>query len=89
SLPPLPSGSTPTCVPCVEGRQHAAPHSSAFPPTEAPLQTLHMDVWGPARVRGQGHYSRYTTVFPLRTKSCAAWTCAGVVGCCGVRGSRP
>ncbi|CAI7912115.1 unnamed protein product [Closterium sp. NIES-54] len=45
---------------------------------EAPLQTLHMDVWGPARVRGQGHeryfllvvddYSRYTTVFPLRSK---------------------
>ncbi|CAI7846572.1 unnamed protein product, partial [Closterium sp. NIES-54] len=56
----------------------AAPHSSTFPPTEAPLQTLHMDVWGPARVRGQGHecyfllvvddYSRYTTVFPLRSK---------------------
>ncbi|CAI7931072.1 unnamed protein product, partial [Closterium sp. NIES-54] len=47
-------------------------------PTEAPLQTLHMDVWGPARVRGQGHEryfllvvddnSRYTTVFPLRSK---------------------
>ncbi|CAI7791682.1 unnamed protein product [Closterium sp. NIES-53] len=78
SLPPLPSGPTPTCVPCVEGRQRAAPHSSAFPPTEAPLQTLHMDVWGPTRVRGQGHeryfllvvddYSRYTTVFPLRSK---------------------
>ncbi|CAI7917385.1 unnamed protein product, partial [Closterium sp. NIES-54] len=56
----------------------AAPHSSSFPPTEAPLQTLHLDVWGPARVRGQGHewyfllvvddYTRYTTVFPLRTK---------------------
>ncbi|CAI7855005.1 unnamed protein product [Closterium sp. NIES-54] len=78
SLPPLPSGPTPTCVPCVEGRQRAAPHSSAFPPTEAPLQTLHMDVWGTARFRGQGHeryfllvvddYSRYTTVFPLRSK---------------------
>ncbi|CAI7873215.1 unnamed protein product [Closterium sp. NIES-53] len=54
SLPPLPPGPAPTCVPCVEGRQRAAPHSS-FPPTEAPLQTLHMDVWGPARVRGQGH----------------------------------
>ncbi|CAI5493928.1 unnamed protein product [Closterium sp. Naga37s-1] len=37
-----------------------------------------MDVWGPARVRGQGHeryfllvvddYSRYTTLFPLRSK---------------------
>ncbi|CAI7756277.1 unnamed protein product [Closterium sp. NIES-53] len=78
SLPPLPPGPAPTCVPCVEGRQRAAPHSSEFPPTEAPLQTLHMDVWGPARVRGQGHeryfllvvddYSRYTTVFPLRSK---------------------
>ncbi|CAI7805905.1 unnamed protein product, partial [Closterium sp. NIES-53] len=78
SLPPLPPGPAPTCVPCVEGRQRAAPHSSSFPQTEASLQTLHMDVWGPARVRGQGHeryfllvvddYSRYTTVFPLRSK---------------------
>ncbi|CAI7805827.1 unnamed protein product [Closterium sp. NIES-53] len=78
SLPPLPPGPAPTCVPCVEGWQRAAPHSSTFPPIEAPLQTLHMDVWGPARVRGQGHeryfllvvddYSRYTTVFPLRIK---------------------
>ncbi|CAI7793762.1 unnamed protein product, partial [Closterium sp. NIES-53] len=77
SLPPLPRGPAPTCVPCVEGWQRAAPHSSTFPPTEAPLQTLHMDVWGPARVRGQGHeryfllvvddYSRYTIVFPLRS----------------------
>ncbi|CAI7751125.1 unnamed protein product [Closterium sp. NIES-53] len=78
SLPPLPPGPAPTCVPCVEGKQRAAPHSSSFPPTEAHLQTLHMDLWGPARVRGQGHeryfllvvddYSRHTTVFPLRSK---------------------
>ncbi|CAI7777001.1 unnamed protein product, partial [Closterium sp. NIES-53] len=78
SLPPLPPGPAPTCVPYVEGRQRAAPHSSEFPPTEAPLQILHMDVWGPARIRGQDHeryfllvvddYSRYTTVFPLRSK---------------------
>ncbi|CAI7764212.1 unnamed protein product, partial [Closterium sp. NIES-53] len=78
SLPPLPPGPAPTCVPCVEGRQRAAPHSSEFRPIEAPLQTLHMDVWGPARVRGQGHeryfllvvddYSRYTAGFPLRSK---------------------
>ncbi|CAI7789790.1 unnamed protein product, partial [Closterium sp. NIES-54] len=46
SLPPLPPGPAPTCVPCVEGRQRAAPHSSSFPPTEAPLRTLHMDVKG-------------------------------------------
>ncbi|CAI5933851.1 unnamed protein product [Closterium sp. NIES-64] len=41
-------------------------------------RTLHMDVWGLARVRGQGHeryfvlvvddFLRYTTVFPLRSK---------------------
>ncbi|CAI7884752.1 unnamed protein product, partial [Closterium sp. NIES-54] len=78
SLPPLPPGPAPTCVPCVEGRQRAAPHSSSFPPTEAPLQNLHMNVWCPTRVRGQGHeryfllvvddYSRYTKVFPLRSK---------------------
>ncbi|CAI7901018.1 unnamed protein product [Closterium sp. NIES-54] len=43
SLPPLPPGPALTCVPCVEGRQRAAPHSSEFPPTEDPLQTLHMD----------------------------------------------
>ncbi|CAI7863683.1 unnamed protein product [Closterium sp. NIES-54] len=77
-LPPLPPSPAPPCLPCVEGRQRAAPHSSSFPPTTAPLQTLHMDVWGPAHVRGQGQeryflivvddYSRYTTVFPLRTK---------------------
>ncbi|CAI7886895.1 unnamed protein product [Closterium sp. NIES-54] len=35
SLPPLRPGPAPTCVPCVEGRQRAAPHSSTFPPTGA------------------------------------------------------
>ncbi|CAI7765801.1 unnamed protein product, partial [Closterium sp. NIES-53] len=49
-----------------------------FPLTTAPLQTLHMDVWGPARISGQGHEcyfllvvddcTRYTTLFPLRSK---------------------
>ncbi|CAI7826008.1 unnamed protein product [Closterium sp. NIES-54] len=58
--------------------QRAAPHSSSFPPMTAPLQTLHMGMWGPARVSGQGReryfllvvddYTRYTTVFSLRSK---------------------
>ncbi|CAI7869129.1 unnamed protein product [Closterium sp. NIES-54] len=49
-----------------------------FPPTIAPLQSLHMDMWGPARVSEQSReryfllavedYTRYTTVFPLRSK---------------------
>ncbi|CAI7848719.1 unnamed protein product [Closterium sp. NIES-54] len=78
SLPPLPPSPAPPCLPCVKRRQHAAPHSSSFPPTSAPLQTLHMDVWGLARVSGQSRecyfllvvddYTRYTTVFPLRSK---------------------
>ncbi|CAI7863017.1 unnamed protein product [Closterium sp. NIES-54] len=78
SLPPLSPSPAPPCPPCVEGRQRAAPHSSLFPPTTAPLQTLHMDVWGHARVSGPGReryfllvgddYTRYTTVFPLRSK---------------------
>ncbi|CAI7730373.1 unnamed protein product [Closterium sp. NIES-53] len=51
----------------------AAPHSSS-----APLQALHMDMWGPAYLSGQGRERyflliiedcmRYTTVFPLRSK---------------------
>ncbi|CAI7923451.1 unnamed protein product [Closterium sp. NIES-53] len=78
SLPPLPPPPAPPCLPCVEGQQRAAPHSSSFPPTTAPLQTLHIDVWGPARVSGQGReryfllvvdvYTGYTTVFPLSSK---------------------
>ncbi|CAI7840880.1 unnamed protein product [Closterium sp. NIES-53] len=78
SLPPLPPSPALPCLSCVEGRQRAAPHSSSFPSTTAPLQTLHMDVWGPARVSGQScecyfllvvdDYTRYTTVFPLRSK---------------------
>ncbi|CAI7830777.1 unnamed protein product, partial [Closterium sp. NIES-54] len=78
SLPPLPPLPAPPCLPCVEGRQRAAPHSSSFPPTTAPLQTLHMEVWGPARGSGQNRkryfqmvvddYTPYTTVFPLRSK---------------------
>ncbi|CAI7841482.1 unnamed protein product, partial [Closterium sp. NIES-53] len=75
SLPPLPPSPAPPCLLCVEGRQSATPHSSSFPPTTAPLQTLHMDVWGPARVSGQGReryfllvvddYTRYTTVIDV------------------------
>ncbi|CAI7876473.1 unnamed protein product, partial [Closterium sp. NIES-54] len=90
SLPPLPPSPASPCVPCVEGRQRAAPHSS-FPPMTAPLQTLHMDVWGPAHVSGQireryflvvvDDYTRYTTVFPLRSKGkfvdvLIPWICA-------------
>ncbi|CAI7864224.1 unnamed protein product [Closterium sp. NIES-53] len=77
-LAPLPRSPAPSCTPCFEGRQRAAPHSSSFPPTMSPFQTLHLDVWGPSPVLGprqeryflivEDEYSRYTTVFPLRRK---------------------
>ncbi|CAI7847395.1 unnamed protein product [Closterium sp. NIES-53] len=91
SLPPLPPSPAPPYLPCVEGRQRAAPLSSSFPPTTAPLQTLHMEVWGPARVSGQDReryfllvvddYTQYTTVFPFRSKGevpdvLIPWICA-------------
>ncbi|CAI5958940.1 unnamed protein product [Closterium sp. NIES-65] len=79
SLPSLSRSPMLPCLPCVEGRQRATPHSFEFPPTTAPLQTLHMDVWGLAPVGGTdqeryfllivGDYTRYTTVFPLRRKA--------------------
>ncbi|CAI7809487.1 unnamed protein product [Closterium sp. NIES-53] len=79
SLPSLLRLPAPPCLPCVEGRQRAAPHSSEFPLTTAPLQTLHMDVWGPAPVGGMDQeryfllvvddYTRYTNVVPLRRKA--------------------
>ncbi|CAI7880222.1 unnamed protein product [Closterium sp. NIES-53] len=78
-LPPLPRSPAPPCLPCVEGRQRAAPPSSSFLPTTAPLQNLHMDAWGPAPVSGTDQkryfllviddYMCYTTVFPLRSKA--------------------
>ncbi|CAI7837228.1 unnamed protein product [Closterium sp. NIES-54] len=52
SLPSLPRSPAPSCLPCVKGWQRAAPHSSEFPSTTTPLQTLHMDVWGPAHLGG-------------------------------------
>ncbi|CAI7872781.1 unnamed protein product, partial [Closterium sp. NIES-54] len=76
SLPPLPA---PLCTPCVEGRLRATPRSSSLRPATAPLQTLHLDVWGPAPHPGLeresfflvvvDNYSRYTTVFPQTKKS--------------------
>ncbi|CAI7761072.1 unnamed protein product [Closterium sp. NIES-53] len=73
SLPPLLSSPAPPCLLCVEGWQRAAPHSSSFPPRTAPLQTLHMDVWGPARVSGQDRECYFLLVvddYTLRLQLC-------------------
>ncbi|CAI7781694.1 unnamed protein product [Closterium sp. NIES-53] len=44
SLPSLPPSPAPPCLSCVEGRQRAAPHSSSFPSTSAPLKGQVVDV---------------------------------------------
>ncbi|CAI7846449.1 unnamed protein product [Closterium sp. NIES-54] len=69
----------PSCTPCVEGRLCATPHSSSLCPATTSFQTLHLDVWGPARRLGPkqeryflvvvDNYSMYTTVFLLAKKS--------------------
>ncbi|CAI7920784.1 unnamed protein product [Closterium sp. NIES-53] len=65
SLPSLPRLTALPCLPCIEGRQRAAPHSSEFPPTTAPLQTLHMDMWGPAPVNGTDQERCFLLTFTL------------------------
>ncbi|CAI7803173.1 unnamed protein product [Closterium sp. NIES-54] len=72
SLPPLTCSPAPPCLPCVEGWQRAAPHFSSFPPTTAPLQTLHMDVWGPATVSGMDQERYFLLVVDDYTRCKAA-----------------
>ncbi|KAJ9560934.1 hypothetical protein OSB04_006094 [Centaurea solstitialis] len=67
------------CVACLKGKQHKASHKSKSINTiSAPLQLLHMDLFGPTNVMSIGKksyclviiddYSRFTWVFFLRTK---------------------
>ncbi|KAJ9560455.1 hypothetical protein OSB04_005615 [Centaurea solstitialis] len=67
------------CVACLKDKQHKASHKSKSINTiSAPLQILHMDLFGPTNVMSIGKksyclviiddYSRFTWVFFLRTK---------------------
>ncbi|CAI7752220.1 unnamed protein product [Closterium sp. NIES-53] len=68
SVPPLPPSSAPPCLPYVEGRQRPAPHSSSFPPTIAPLQTLHIDVWAqPVRLQLRERFGQDLPVLHLHS----------------------
>ncbi|CAI7785155.1 unnamed protein product [Closterium sp. NIES-53] len=79
SLPQPPSLSGPPCLDYAQSKLREKPH----PPTEststAPLDRVHMDLWGPAPVRSHGghfyflvivdDYSRYVSVHLLTAKS--------------------
>ncbi|CAI7891521.1 unnamed protein product [Closterium sp. NIES-53] len=56
SQPPLPPSPAPPCLPCDEGLQRAAPHSSSGQDRERYFLLVVDD------------YTRYTSVFPLRSK---------------------
>ncbi|CAI7772564.1 unnamed protein product [Closterium sp. NIES-53] len=73
SLAPFPRSPAPPGTPCVKGRQRAAPHSSSFPPTTAPFQTLHSDIWGPSAAN----------VLTVLKPWLLAW--GGAQGMCGLR----
>ncbi|CAI7841774.1 unnamed protein product, partial [Closterium sp. NIES-53] len=77
SLPLLPPSPALPCLCCVEGQEGAAPHSSSFPPTPAPLQTLHMDVWSSGTVAGGAVWPR-TYFVPLIQQVLGLLTSAGL-----------
>ncbi|KAJ9558107.1 hypothetical protein OSB04_012721 [Centaurea solstitialis] len=67
-LPPKEFTLDDNCVACLKGKQHKASHKSKTINTiSAPLQLLHMDLFGPTNVMND--YSRFTWVFFLRTKN--------------------
>ncbi|CAI7781096.1 unnamed protein product [Closterium sp. NIES-53] len=78
TLPPLPSSPTPPCPSCIHGKLKQSPHHSHPTFAAAPIDLVHMDLWGPYPIRSrQGHrymlvlvddHSRYSTVFFLHTK---------------------
>ncbi|KAJ9545014.1 hypothetical protein OSB04_024721 [Centaurea solstitialis] len=78
-LPPKEFTLDDNCVACLKGKQHKASHKSKTINTiSAPLQLLHMDLFGPTNVMSIGKksyclviiddYSRFTWVLFLRTK---------------------
>ncbi|CAI7811484.1 unnamed protein product [Closterium sp. NIES-54] len=62
SLPPLPRSLAPPCLPCIEGRQRAAPHSSSFPLTTAPSGERYFLLF-------VDDYMCCTMAFPLHSKA--------------------
>ncbi|CAI7869091.1 unnamed protein product [Closterium sp. NIES-53] len=78
TLPPLPSSPAPPCPSCIHGKLKQSPHHSHPTFAAAPIDLVHMDLWGPYPIRSrQGHrymlvlvddHSRYSTVFFLHTK---------------------
>ncbi|CAI7859755.1 unnamed protein product [Closterium sp. NIES-53] len=61
TLPPLPSSPAPPCPSCIHGKLKQSPHHSHPTFAAAPIDLVHLDLWGPYPIRSrQGH--RYMLV---------------------------
>ncbi|CAI7801165.1 unnamed protein product [Closterium sp. NIES-53] len=79
SLPPPPDSPAPTCLDCTKSKLRQQPHPASPFVAAAPLDLVHLDVWGPALVPARGGYryflvivddhSRYVSVHLLHTKA--------------------
>ncbi|CAI7855470.1 unnamed protein product [Closterium sp. NIES-54] len=82
SLPPPPDSPAPSCLDCTKSKLRQQPHPASPSVAAAPLDLVHMDIWGPAPVPARGGYryflvivhdhSRYVSVHLLHTKAEAA-----------------
>ncbi|CAI7823372.1 unnamed protein product [Closterium sp. NIES-54] len=79
SLPPPRDSPAPTCLDCTKSKLRQQPHPASPSVAAAPLDLVHLDVWGPALVSARGGYryflvivddhSRYVSVHLLHTKA--------------------
>ncbi|CAI7737338.1 unnamed protein product [Closterium sp. NIES-53] len=79
SLPPPPDSPAPSCLDCTKSKLRQQPHPASPSVAAAPLDLVHMDVWGLAPVAARGghryflaivdDHSRYVSVHLLHTKA--------------------
>ncbi|CAI7806186.1 unnamed protein product [Closterium sp. NIES-53] len=79
SLPPPPDSPALMCLDCTKSKLRQQPHPASPSVAAAPLDLVHLDVWGPALVPARGGYryffvivddhSRYVSVHLLHTKA--------------------
>ncbi|CAI7881577.1 unnamed protein product [Closterium sp. NIES-53] len=79
SLPPPTDSPAPTCLDCTKSKLRQQPHPASPSFAAAPLDLVHLDVWGPAPVPARGGYryflviiddhSCYVSVHLLHTKA--------------------
>ncbi|CAI7811040.1 unnamed protein product [Closterium sp. NIES-53] len=70
SLPPPPDSPAPSCLDCTKSKLRQQPHPASPSVAAAPLDLVHMDIWGPAPVPARGGYRYFLaqTIFDRKVK---------------------